>query len=595
MQHDFTNRINSSPLFFGSPDSTPKKNEHSSAEKTGHAYLLIKNLPSQIDEQVIRELIPEAKDSNDIIILENTSNVYIKFPQVDQVKRIVEAHESTPVEFNGKPLKVCLVTKLPLDLNQKSRILLVTIYNEQFEVNVHSLYEVFRNFGSIRKMIVFKKKNYQAFIEFETSNDASHFKQSLHNINYKGLFYLKIQFTQKTSLIVQVNNLYECDFTREPTQVPLSHSAFDYSRQQPATVSINAQIITNNNVIQNNLVHNNVITSLGKFTFNDFAQQQQSTNKFSAKPSDCSPFARLGKAIDTVHSSSSPAEQEERLYPLKATNITEEAKHKMFFNLFSLYGNIDRITIDSLNGSAMIYFLSEFDQITAYHHLNGIEFFGKTLSLELFKSEPATPPTNSAPSDISNTVYYRKNKETPLIDFHSKQKTINKPSRTLYVFNLSKNVTLPVIKDLFGKFEQVTELYYLNESKNSALCTFESTQAAIRILCLFKNMNLVDKSLKINFANENLAKDNERERERRRQMALFVSVPVLGQNNYRPMGARCSPEKPFEQFQSPEIYLTLKSSSSNKFKDLFQNSSNNFEGKSSQFSLFGHNPILEEF
>ena len=588
MQHDFTNSINSTALFFGSPDCSPKHNEHSSSDKNGHAYLLIKNLPPQVDEQVIRELIPEAKESNDIIILENTSNVYIKFSKTDQVKRIIEAHEISPVEFNGKNLKVCLVTKLPLDLNQKSRILLVTIYNEQFEVNVYSLYEVFCNFGIIRKMIVFKKNNYQTFLEFETANDASHCQHSLHNVNYKGLFYLKIQFTQKTSLIVQTNNLYECDFTRESTQAPLSHNKFDHSRQLPHTVSINTQVITNN------IVTNNEITSLGKFTFSDFAPQQ-SANRFSAKQSDCSPFARIGRAVDMVRSSSSPAEEEERLYPLKATDIAEEAKHKMFFNLFSLYGNIDRITIDSLSGSAMIYFLSEFDQITAYHHLNGIEFFGKILSLELLKPETATPPTNGTHTDISNTVYYRKNKETTLIDFHSKQKTINKPNRTLYVFNLSKNVTLPVIKDLFGKFEHVAELYYLNESKNSALCTFDSTQSAIRILCLFKNMNLVDKSLKINFANENLAKDNERERERRKQMALFVSVPVFGQNNYRPIGARCSPEKPFEQFQSPESCLNLKSSSSNKFKDLFQNSNSNFEGKSSQFSLFGHNAVVEEF
>jgi RNA recognition motif-containing protein len=590
MQHDFTNRINSSPLFFGSEDQNPKQSDSSLAEKSGHAYLLIKNLPPQIDEQVVRELIPEARDSSDILILENTSNVYIKFPKTEIVRKIVEVYENTPIEFNGKPLRMCLVTKLPLDLNQKSRILLVTIYNEQFEVNVHSLYEIFRNFGSIRKMIVFKKKNYQSFIEFETANDASHFKQSLHNINYKGLFYLKIQFTQKSSLIVQVNNLYECDFTREPTQVPLSHTAFDYSRQLPQTASINANIVTNNTII-----NNNVITSLGKFTFSDFAHQQQSGHKFANKPSDCSPFARLGKVTESKNSSPEPAEQEERLYPLKATNLTEEAKHKMFFNLFSLYGNIDRITIDSFSGSAMIYFLSEFDQITAYHHLNGIEFFGKTLSLDLLKSELPTPPANVALADISNTVYYRKNKETPLIDFHSKQKTINKPSRTLYVFNLSKNVTLQVVKDLFEKFEHLVELYYLNESKNSALCTFESSQAAIRILCLFKNMNLVDKSLKINFANENLAKDNERERERRRQMALFVSVPVLGQNNCRPLGTRCSPEKPYGQFQAPESFLTLKSSSSNKFRDLFQHSGNTFEGKSSNFSLFGHNPILEEF
>lgn len=42
------------------------------------------------------------------------------------------------------------------------------------------------------KIVMFKKKNYQAFIEFDTSQEARNFKQNLHNRNFRGMFFLKI-------------------------------------------------------------------------------------------------------------------------------------------------------------------------------------------------------------------------------------------------------------------------------------------------------------------------------------------------------------------------------------------------------------------
>lgn len=66
------------------------------------------------------------------------------------------------------------------------------MYQEKVEINAFSIYETFKEFGTINKVVVFKKKNYQIFIEFEMTKDALKFKQTLHNQNFKGFFYLKI-------------------------------------------------------------------------------------------------------------------------------------------------------------------------------------------------------------------------------------------------------------------------------------------------------------------------------------------------------------------------------------------------------------------
>lgn len=54
------------------------------------------------------------------------------------------------------------------------------------------MFEIFKEFGDINKIVIFKKKNYQVFFEFENVEDALALKQKLHNKKLKDYFYLKI-------------------------------------------------------------------------------------------------------------------------------------------------------------------------------------------------------------------------------------------------------------------------------------------------------------------------------------------------------------------------------------------------------------------
>jgi hypothetical protein len=158
--------------------------------------------------------------------------VYLKFSSLEEIKNIMKQHLVAPFYIGNKKLNLCLVNKLPLDLNKKSRIVLVTIYNEKIKVNVFTFYHLFKSYGEIVKIIIFKKKNYQIFIEFACAEQAHIFKQSLHNVNYKNYFFIKIQFTQKKELIVNQNSLFEYDFSNG-MKTPLMVSPF------PKTYNVN--------------------------------------------------------------------------------------------------------------------------------------------------------------------------------------------------------------------------------------------------------------------------------------------------------------------------------------------------------------------
>lgn len=50
---------------------------------------------------------------------------------------------------------MCSVKKLPLDLNQTSKIVLVTLYNEKMKITIKDLHKEFTEFGEISKMVIF--------------------------------------------------------------------------------------------------------------------------------------------------------------------------------------------------------------------------------------------------------------------------------------------------------------------------------------------------------------------------------------------------------------------------------------------------------
>lgn len=194
---------------------------------TKHHYILIRNLHPKTSQTKVKNIFKDFPSLQKVIKVSNSSSVYLKFSSLKEIKSIMKQHLVAPFYIGPKKLNLCLVNKLPLDLNQKSKIVLVTVYNEKIKINVFTFYHLFKSFGDIRKIIIFKKKNYQVFIEFGTAEQAHNFKEALHNINYKSYFYIKIQFTQKKELIVNQNSLFEYDFSEGgPTGVhsPISNN-----------------------------------------------------------------------------------------------------------------------------------------------------------------------------------------------------------------------------------------------------------------------------------------------------------------------------------------------------------------------------------
>ena len=124
-----------------------------------HIYLLIKSLPQKMNIKKLKGIFSEYSSYDSIITIPNSRNIYIKFLNNSDIDKILLKNKS-----RKKPLLMMTVNKLPLDLNKKSKIVLITLYNEKIKIGVFSIYNLFKEYGKIQKIVIFKKKNYQIFI-----------------------------------------------------------------------------------------------------------------------------------------------------------------------------------------------------------------------------------------------------------------------------------------------------------------------------------------------------------------------------------------------------------------------------------------------
>ena len=476
-------------------DSDVKKHLLVSKEDKENSYLLVKNFPEDISESEVWNLFQDSVSLEKVIILSKINNVYLKFTSMIEIQALIATNESVPMVYKGQKLKMCSVLKLPLDLNKASKVVLLTIYDEKIEITAQAIHQIFKESYHPLKIIIFKKKNYQSFMEFESFEEAYSFKEQFDNTNFKGFFFLKVQFTKKNGLNVTKNSPMEHDFTIDCSS-KMRFQTIDFNfEENPKRFSI--------------IQTPNVVPSLQNF--DDFI--------------DCSHIPLNSKDLNVDLTMDTSEDKADYFYLLKVSNLYPDVKHKILFNLFSLYGNIEKISLDSQTRKAVIFYPTEFEQMTAHHCLANLSLFGQQMTIEVTKITKKEQRSLNFP----NVVSYKKTNDTKALTPLSKLRVINKPLNVLYVFNLSVNVSLDMIKVLFNAYSPVLNIYYSNESKNSALVFFQTVEEAAKVLCLFKNTNLVDKSLKINFANNNLLKGKDQYQKKNK----FVSLQSF--NDFSPV------------------------------------------------------------
>lgn len=292
-----------------------------------------------------------------------------------------------------------------------SKIVLVTFFNPSVDISLGVLFQEFSKFGKIAKIVLFQKRNFQAFLEFVEPQAASRFRAILHNTHYKKMFFMKMQLTHKTHLRINPSSPFEKSFLNEKSQKEL-------------------------------------------------------------------PF------VSSVCSS-----EREGSFFLLLKSLSREVKHKSLFNLFSIYGVILRIGIDADSHRGFIVFTNRRSIEEAFECLQDESLFGQNLDISL--------STELREEEFEVVNYLKENKSQGRFD---RPKKGLRPSNVLYIYNLNSELGLQAVRNLFETIEEMVEINYTEDSQSSGKVHFKSKDAATKVLCYFKNVKLMNKTIKITFA-----------------------------------------------------------------------------------------------
>lgn len=204
------------PSLDNQPDISLMPKTKASSNENLPLFIFVKVLDKHCDPKKIKGQLKALKSFQGTVDVINSLNFYAKFTSYEDACEVLKQHQ------NESQFQLTLMTKLPLDFNLQSKIVLVTFFNEQVELSLDLLHREFSKFGKIAKMVLFQKKNNQVFIEFVLPQEASRFKNTLHNTQHKKMFFLKVQFTQKTHLRIMTNSLFEKNYLSSKKKEHLS-------------------------------------------------------------------------------------------------------------------------------------------------------------------------------------------------------------------------------------------------------------------------------------------------------------------------------------------------------------------------------------
>lgn len=342
---------------------------------------------------------------------------------------------------------------------QQNHILLVTVLNVLYTVDINILHRVFSKYGTILKIVIFNKTaGFQALIQFLDVASAVEAKLELDGQNiYSGCCTLRIQFSSLQDLKVKYNNEKSWDFTNP--NLPTT----------PAT---------------------------------------DSTSHPSGVPMmDYNPYAPYGNTGMKSLMGGSMGGGMGGTPVLIASGIdTERTTADMLFTLFGVYGDVIRVKIlHSKRDTALIQFVNAQQAETACTHLNNCPFMGGSLRVNYSKHMSISLPRGSEPDsanltkDFTNSPLHR----YKVVGSRNFQH-ICPPSPVLHISNIPDSVTEETLRGLFAPYGAIVGFRFLPKERKMALVQMGTVSEAVEALIHTHNLPLEGMNMRVSFSKSSI-------------------------------------------------------------------------------------------
>ncbi|KAM9965141.1 hypothetical protein ACTFIW_004942 [Dictyostelium discoideum] len=395
------------------------------------------------------------------------------------------SHRSSPSSsssYNGLPQAGSRQSNFSPNTNNSAPIagtvLLSTIENPgSNSITIDHLYHVFSSCGEVLRIVMFNKNNLQALIEFSTVESALNAKKTLsnHSLFHGGQCTLKLEVSKTDRLNITQNTDRAKDFSKSLPTVNQSSSS---SQQQQSYYQSNGNNNNNNNNQQhhsNNHHHQSSSSSSSPsqgshhhhHNSNNNNNNHHSHHHSSPSHPHHSGSVSTNQQVGNHHSHHHGHNHHggshhhhnshqnggnighHRTTVLLVHGLDEAVMTcDRIFNLFCVYGNVQRVKILSSKKGAALVQMEDVQQAEAvirfYHQM---PLFKDTLQINYSKHLSITDSHNpESPTLSKDFAQSNLNRFTHPINTY---KHLYKPSQTLYFSNVPKDFTETNFNQLF--------------------------------------------------------------------------------------------------------------------------------------------------
>lgn len=372
---------------------------------------------------------------------------------------------------------------------EANSILLVSVLKARVPVTLENIYQVFRPYGEVLKIVIFTKDGvFKALVEMGTVESAMQAKVHLEGKDmFQGCCHLQIGFSTLKELTIKTNGPRSRDFTQSAEGANLlgqnSSSGYLFQSQQLPMQS-----------------------SQFGMGFQDprFEQKQ-----FGEYPSNMGGMGVMGgMGMGGMGMGNDYPGQSGSV--LLCSNLPEDKiSPDILFILFGVYGDVMRVKIlYQKRDTALIQFATAQQAHMAMAHLSHLEFYDKEISISPSRHIEINMPRDIAIED-ENSVLTKDFSGSPIHRFKHRDsrnmKNIHPPSRVLHVSHLHDTASEDELRQLFGGNCAVQ---FFATNRTMAYVKMESLHDAVVTLIKTHNYKLKDRYIRVSFSGRDPASIN---------------------------------------------------------------------------------------
>lgn len=143
----------------------------------------------------------------------------VEFEDLEAARKCVVFAQSTPINVAGTPALFNYSTsqqiqRIGLESEIPSRVLVLTIYNAHYAINVEVIHQICSPHGEVLRIAMIKRTMVQALVEFESVEAAKKTKHAINGADiYSGCCTLKVEFAKPDHVKVTRNDQEQWDYT----------------------------------------------------------------------------------------------------------------------------------------------------------------------------------------------------------------------------------------------------------------------------------------------------------------------------------------------------------------------------------------------